>query len=246
MKKKFVALFALIVGVAVFLGGCVNSGISINSVQGTGAMVTRSIDVDDFNGIEVGGSFNIVYRQAEETALTVVLHENLFEYLDVNTRGSNLHVGFSRGISITDGNHPRLYVYAPYLRTAGFSGAVDAVDWDVIEGDSFRVNASGAVNIDIEVIAARVEIDVSGAVNIALELTTEELDLSASGAADVVLSGSADVIDVQGSGAFNLEGGDLLIGGGSIDVSGASDVVLSSLANVDISVSGAARVRGAD
>jgi len=248
MYRKLLIPLAVIGGLLLLLTGCARIGgnSSLNAVQGTGEMVSRPFDVGDFNSINVGGSFVIVYRHSNEMAVTVAMQENLFEYLDVNTNGGQLVVGFSRGISVTSGNNPRLYVYAPYLVAADFSGAIDATGWDKIEVESFEVNASGAANIDMTVAATNMTIEVSGAADIDLELNVAELEINASGAGNLTLVGAADTINIRGSGSIGLFGGNLQVGSGYVNVSGAAEIVLSSLDNVDINVSGAARVRAAE
>jgi len=226
MRKKLILLTLLIAGIAVFLAGC-NINIGGNSVRGTGNMVTRDIDVSSFTAIDISGNYIVTFRQAPQTALTVVMQENLFDHLEVDTTGNTLQVGSRRGFDTTTNNRPRLYVYAPNLAAAEFSGAVNATGWDLVEGQSFSVEISGAANLDVD-------------------LAVEELNINISGAGNLTLRGTAGTIDVDGSGAFNISAGDLEIGGGRVDISGAANVTLSTLENVSVSSSGIARVRAAD
>jgi len=249
MNKKLF-LLTLVAALLLTLTGCIRIGprsISIGSdtITGTGPMVTRNIDVTDFTSIDVTGNFIVVYNIAPETALTVVMQENLFSNLETNIRGDDLQVSNRNIIVSGTGNRPRLYVYAPYLTAVSFSGALDVQDWDIIQGQSFTIDASGAVNIDITVDVHSLDVDASGAVNLTLEMNADTLDMDISGAADVNVSGFARNIDINGSGAFNLRAGDLIIEGGSVDVAGASNVYLSTLDNVTINTSGLSRVRGA-
>jgi len=225
MNKKII--FSIILVIALLsLGGC-RVTTTTNSISGTGEMVSRNFDVASFNAIDIGGNFEIIYRQSTQVAVMVVMQENLFNYLDVDANGSTLKVEPNRSISTTTGNRPRLYVNAPNLVSASFSGAVDATDWDAINTQVFTINASGAADIDIT-------------------LDVEHFGLDVSGAVDVVLSGTANTIDIDGSGAINISAEALFIEGGRIDVSGAASVTLSSLENVEINTSGVARVRASD
>jgi len=249
MKKKLI-LAALIAALLLTLAGCIRIGprsISIGSdtITGTGPMVTRYIDVEDFTSIDVTGNFIVVYTIAPETALTVVMQENLFSRLETNLRGGNLQVSNRNILTTGTGNRPRLYVYAPYLTAVNFSGAVDAQGWDIIQGQSFAIDTSGAVNIDITVDVHSLEVDASGAVNLTLDMNVDTLEMDISGAADAMLSGFARTIDINGAGAFNLRAGELIIDGGSVNVAGASNVYLSTLDNVTVNTSGLSRVRQA-
>ena len=138
-----------------------------------------------------------------------------------------MRVRSTGNIYTTSANRPRMYVYAPYITAVDFSGAVSATDWDTIEGQSFTVDASGAVTLNIDVNVERLDIDVSGA-------------------ATMDFSGSADTINLDGSGAITIRAGNLQIDGGSVNVSGAGSVVLSTLENVNVRTSGVASVRAAN
>jgi len=222
MLKKVMILILSLVGLVLLFASCISIG--GNQIRGTGQVVSRTMDVDEFDSIDVSGNFVIVYRQSSEMALTITMQENLFDHLNVNTRNGTLTVGSRRGFDTSTANRPRMYVYAPYLVSADFSGAVNASDWD---------------NIEVE----RFVLDISGAASVNFGLYVERLDIDASGAASITLWGSANNIDINGSGALNIRATDLEIEGGSVDVSGAANVTLSTLENVNVRSSGVARVR---
>jgi len=226
MKRKFLTLILLAAGLAIFLGAC-NINIGGNSVRGTGEVVTRYFDVGEFSAIDISGNYIVVYRQSPQHALTVVMQENLFDHIQVDTRGNTLQIGSRRSFNTTTENRPQLFIYTPYLTAAEFSGAVNATDWDTVEGQSFSIEMSGAANLDIG-------------------LNVESLNIDASGAGNITLWGTANTINIDGSGAFNLSAGDLEIDGGSVSLAGAGTVTLSTLENVNVSTSGVARVRTAD
>lgn len=226
MKRKIFTLILLAIVLAMFLGAC-NISIGGNSVRGTGEVVTRSFDVGEFSAIDISGNYIVVFRQSPQHALTVVMQENLFDHIQVNTRSNTLQVGSRRSFDTTNENRPQLFIYTPYLTAADFSGAVSAADWDTVEGQSFSVDISGAVNLNIG-------------------LNVENLNMDASGAGNITLWGMANTINIDGSGAFSLSAEGLEIEGGNVTLSGAGTVTLSTLENVNVSTSGVARVRAAD
>ena len=248
MNKKSLLFILMTLLALTLLTGCISVNIGGNNrtVRGTGQMVTRSIDVSDFNAIDISGNFRVVYRQAPETALTVYMQENLFTHLDTATRGGVLTVDTRRNFDTISANRPTLYVYAPYLAEATFGGAVSAAGWDMISGDSFSVMAAGAVNMDVAIEVRQLDINVSGAGNLTLDMTVAELNLDIAGATTANLSGAANVINIDGAGAFNISAGDLEIESGRVNASGAANVNLSTLENVTVSVTGLARVRAVD
>ena len=223
MKKKTVITLICVLGILLLFTGC--AGITGN-VRGTGDMVTRDIEVANFNSISVSGNFRVVYRQSDEVSLTVMMQGNLFDHLNTTVRGGTLQVGSRRGFDTTGANRPTLYIYAPYLTAADFSGAVSASGWDTIQGQGFTIDVSGAASMDIS-------------------LDVRRLDVTVSGAVDLEFDGVADTINIDGSGAFNLAAGDLEIEGGRVNVSGVGNVYLSTLENINVNISGLGRVQEA-
>ena len=224
MSKKIFALVAMAL-VTLLLAGC-NINLGGDSVRGVGEVVSRHRDVEQFNALSIEGNYVVVYRHAEESAITIVMQENLFEYFQVSVRGGTLYVDSSRNFNTTNANRPRIYVYTPYLEAANFRGAVSTTGWDVINTEQFSINTEGAVGIT-------------------MQLEVEYLNVAVAGAGSLTLSGSSDIINITGEGAFNISAGDLRINGGRVNVYGVANVTLSTLENVEVSRTGLARVRSA-
>ena len=226
INKKYLTLLPLALGIIMLFSSC-TINIGGGSIRGTGDMVSRDIDVADFNAIDISGNFTVVYRQSETAALTVVMQSNLFNHLNTNVRGGTLQIGSRRGFDTVSANRPRIYVYAPYLTAADFSGAVSASGWDVLQGQNFSLSASGAVNVDLDFDVQRLDVDISGAGNLEF-------------------NGTATTININGSGAVSVSAGGLAIEGGDVRLSGVGNIYLSTLENVSVNVSGLGRVREAN
>ena len=224
--KKYFALIPLLLAMLLLFAGC-TINIGGRNIRGTGDMVSRDIEVASFSDINVSGNFRVIYRHADTPALTVVMQENLFDHLTTSVRGGTLQIGSRRGFDTVTANRPRVYVYAPYLTGADFSGAVSASGWDTVQGQRFRVDVSGAASMDIS-------------------LDVRRLDVDASGAVSLEFSGTADAIYIDGSGAVTISAGELAIEGGRVSLSGVGNVYLSTLENVTVNISGLGRVREAN
>jgi len=216
-RKNFIGIFILI-GVIFLLSGC------IQGVRGSGQMVSRDFDVEDFNALDIDGSYEVTWRQGDNVSVTVEMQENLFDFLRVTVRQDTLHVDSTRNFRTSSGNRPRIYIYTPYLEMVSFSGAVSADNWDTIYGESFSLDGSGAASI-----------------NMSLEVEMLEIDLS--GAGDFTLSGSAYVTDISVSGAAEISADDLQTNEATIDLSGAGSVDIAVSDELSVDISGAGRVR---
>ena len=65
-----------------------------NVVEGNGNVVTRDIDVAEFKEISMILPATVNYRVADNYSCRVTLDENLFEYLDIHTKGDELILGY--------------------------------------------------------------------------------------------------------------------------------------------------------
>ena len=224
MNKKIYLLALLIAAMLLALTGCIRIG-GGNSVRGTGSMVTREMDVPgNFTTLEVGGNFRVVYRQASEFSITVVMQENLFEFLEISTTEEDtLLIDSSRNFVTTSNNRPRIYIYAPYLEVVSFYGDIDAEDWDVIAGEHFVINGAGEANVSLEIEVGELEIDLTGTGNL-------------------MLFGNADVANITIIGEVNVLANYLQVNHASIDLIGEGMIDLAVSEHLNVGLIGAGRV----
>ena len=206
MKKTLFAILLAGIVMLPWLGGCTSS---VNIIHGAGSVVSRDFDVANFTAITIGGSHEVIYRQSENSSVTVTMHENLFEHLEVEVQGNTLRVGFARGVGINMGSGvSRVYVYTPYLNEATLSGSVRAVDWDAIYADSFTIaiSGSGSGNFHGNVDSFNATISGSGRV-LAEELQTKDASIRVSGSGNVAIAVSDNLdVNISGSGRVNYIG----------------------------------------
>ena len=123
MNRKKLILSLVLVGIVAVLMGCTQS------IRGTGEMVTRDFEIEDFNGLDIRGGYHVIWRESDHVGVTVEMQENLFEFLQVSVEEGTLYVASTRSFRTSGRNSPRLYVYAPYVERVNFYGAVNVADW---------------------------------------------------------------------------------------------------------------------
>ena len=226
MQKKIfrnftvISLIAVMIAMILSLGSCSNIG----SVEGRGEMISRDFSVAAFNAINFSGPYNVTWQQGSNFALTVEMQENLFDYFQHSIRNGTLYIEFSRSITVRGNNTPRIYITAPYIQVANFSGAVDTEGWDTVNVEQFALNVSGAGNID-------------------LTLEVGEFNLTASGAADVILRGNADIARMIISGAGDISAENLQIRDATLNMSGVGNADINVSDYLDVTLSGVGNVR---
>ena len=218
MNKKKLVVSLILVGVMMLLTGC------IQSVRGSGEVVSRTFEIEDFNALDIRGGYHVVWRQSDNVAVTIEMQENLFEFLQVSVAGETLRVNSTRNFSTSRGNSPRIYVYTPYLEMVNFYGAVNASDWDIVQGEKFQIQGAGAINV-------------------ILELEVDTIDINLSGAGNLNLSGTADSANIITAGASNVLATQLQIRDVNVELSGAGDIDVAVSDNLSVELFGAGRVR---
>jgi len=219
MHKKFFMLALLMSVVLVFFGGC-------TAVRGRGPVASRDYEVASFTEVSTGGSNTVIFRQSENYALTIEMHENLFEHITPHVQNGVLTIRFNNAVNVNHGNNsPRIYVYAPSLEGINLSGSVSTEDWDSINAENFSINASGSSKVDIP-------------------LEADSVNIRASGSARVNLTGNASSANVNASGSSRV---DLAVSDSlNITASGSGRVTYTGSPVVSQSTSGSARVQSAN
>ena len=215
---------------AALLSGCVvpimtTHGTFTGGVEGTGEIISQTTAPGSFTGIDIGRAFSVTYRRSDTPSVTVVMHENLFEYLEISLQGGTLYIDTTEIIHARDrADTPRIYIYAPYLETVSLRGAVEASGWDTLYADQLSISLSGAVDLT-------------------LRLEVNNLQIHATGAVDAELSGKTDTADITAMGAANISAANMWAREVNLEALGASTAYIYAHESLDIRAAGAAIVR---
>ncbi|MDH6304088.1 hypothetical protein M2459_000800 [Parabacteroides sp. PF5-5] len=242
--------------VCVFLLTATYSSVYAAKEKGNGILVTKEIQVDDFNSIRMGPGiecnskfFNrssyenpvFNYEQSSGKAtLSITIDENLFPLLKINTSGNELSIETSRGTSI---NPSKLEIKgsSKNLRKVSVSGCVDLVFTNKFEADLLNIQISGACDVRMNKQAriGQLEIRISGAGDLVADnLVCKEVDINVSGAGDITMKGEADNAQFTVTGAGDIKAYDFIVKDLVCRVSGSGDVKANASGTLDASVSG--------
>lgn len=178
-----------------------------------------------FDKIEVSHNIKLVLSQSNETALAVSATEERF-IAEIKTEVENNVLKISKLGNKSWSEKNRQYtVYVSFneIKMLKASGAAEII-------------VIGAVR------AASLSIDLSGATEIRGTFRIDSLNLTMSGASEANLNGKVDVLNLQCSGASDLEGYNMIAENCKVDVSGASDVYITSNKSLVGNASGASNV----
>lgn len=190
----------LVLALAILNTGC----FGMNSVRGSGNVITESRDVSGFTDVEVSGAAKLIVEQGDTESLSITADDNLMQYLTSEVQGSKLRLGTKDFTSMSPTEDIIYRLSVKKLNSVGISGSV-AADLKGIRTDSLTVAVSGSGEITVSGEADSQEIAVSGSAEYEAEnFKTREASISISGSAKAVVAAS-EKLDVRVSGAGEVE-----------------------------------------
>lgn len=205
--------------ILVFQSGCTYA---FKGIKGDGNVVKKERSVSSFDGIDVGGAFNVFLTQGETEKLVVEADENLHEFIETEVRGSTLKIKTTEDIN----SSTKLNIYITFkdLKDLDVSGACDLVG-----ENKFKLGD--------------LDLDCSGASEMELKLSAGNINMDCSGASNAELLGSAQSLNLDLSGASKLDAIDLEVASCDADASGASHGKIFVTEELSVEVSGAASLK---
>ena len=237
MKKLFLPVIAAILTLILLIAGC-----NVTYIVGTGPMVNKSYDFNNFTEIEISNAFVYDITRADNISININCHENLVEHLDISQSGNRLY------IRMKDGSYTNSDISAsltlPALSKLIVSGASKGSAKGFATNQSMDISVSGASQLETNIEAGTTGLDISGASKIKGNLKTSGAHFKVSGASHVTLQGSATAdctLDV--SGASTLDIADFKMNNADVTVSGASTATIYASGDLKIEVTGASTVK---
>jgi hypothetical protein len=195
-KTRSVALLFLLA----IVSGCMG----INSVSGSGKVITETRNVSGFTGVEVSGDAKVTVEQSDMERVEITADDNLMQYLSSEVLGSKLMLGPKNLIGLRPTERITYKIFAKNLSSLGASGSISAEAKDV-KADSFNVALSGSGDIEVSGETSKQTVSISGSANYDGEhLASKEATLNISGSGKAVLAVS-EKLDVQVSGSGDVE-----------------------------------------
>jgi hypothetical protein len=261
MKHSTGLIVGLVVAL-VILTSVACCGVGANVVFGSGRVVEKTFEVNDFSGVTLATFGDLYIEMGEEESLHVEAEKNLVAYFEVTTENGMLKIDDRDFVALHPTKPVKFYLTAKELDTIVLSGSgnVQAPDLtgkevaltvsgsgdlraDDLSADEITLKISGSGTLDIEGSqAGRQEIAVSGSGDVRIDdLEADELAVRVSGSGNVrISSGEADEqrVAVYGSGDYRAR--DLASEEANVAVtgSGSADIHVSERLEARITGSG--------
>jgi len=221
MKLMAIPVLVAVLVLTFLLSSCIT--IKVDSVKGSGNIITQSFEVGDFERLDFSGIGRIELTQGDSTSLEVEAEENIINALKIETTGNKLNIGIKRG-------------YFNIIPTKDIIFRLTVMDLDKID-----LTGAGALVCD-SFATEKLSIDSSGLGSIDMDMAAEDLEVSISGAGKVSIAGKVDTQKISISGVGSYSSKDLISRVCEIDISGAGKAAVNVTETLDITMSGVGNV----
>ena len=202
MKK---ILFILMLTLA--LGACkhLQKMTGGDQVVGSGISKVEKRNVPLFTSVDLSGALEVEITVQKDLSVEIEGDDNILPLITTEVKGGVLTVSNSQSISTK--SKLRLRISVPNLDGISSSGASDIVA-SGIKSDDFRIDTSGASNLQISGETKMLEVDMSGAGEVdAKDLRAQKVTVASSGAAQADVYATEELsASVSGAGNINYYG----------------------------------------
>ncbi len=216
IMKRFGFIFfavALVIGLAAsnfFSFGqvgakVVNFSMDFGSITGNGNVVTEVRNVNGFDGVDVGGIFQVDIMTGKDFNVQVDADENLINHIVTEVRDGKLYIEVDHKIRSKKGLKVR--ITAPAINTVDTSG-VAVVSLSGVKSDALHIRSSGASKVSVFGESAELNVDISGATKVLAEgLSVTNAKIEASGASFAAVNVAGELnSDLSGASRVEYKG----------------------------------------
>lgn len=154
-------------------------------IKGNGKVVTVTRTTSDYDGIGVGGSFDVILVKGKEGKITIEGEENIIPYVETEVRGNTLKIKYRKNTNIRTTR--RLTVTVPYedIDVVSLGGSGNITNEGTIKANDLKASLGGSGNITLTVDADEVNANIGGSGNIKLEGNTSDFTCSIAGSGSI-------------------------------------------------------------
>jgi len=207
-------------------------------VRGNQKMNGVTRNVSNYDGVGVGGSFDVKLISGKEGKIIINAEENLIPYIITKVEGNTLKIKWEKGISIN--SHKRILVTVPIetISKVSLAGSGDVfTDNTVINSENLKVSLAGSGDIKLNVKTTSISASIAGSGDIDLNGITDNFKASIAGSGDVhafKLQAKSANLRISGSGGIRTNVSDML----KVGIAGSGDVYYKGNPKEDVKISG--------
>ena len=217
--------------------------------------------VSGFTGINASSVFEITVSKGSSESLTIEAEAEVLPYIHSEVKNGVLNLYLDNN-KLRNIKSIKATVVMRNFESVSLSGACKLKANDLFTPDKFKIECSGASNMDVNIDTKQLNIEASGACKIGLkanvtgitnmevsgaskifgDLRAENVNFSSSGASSIELKGSANDFKIDVSGTSKVLAGDFIVKTSSVKSSGVSKVTVNATNTLKVNSSGTSSV----
>jgi hypothetical protein len=138
-------------------------------VKGNGNVTTITRSTGDYDGVGVGGFFDVILVKGTEGKVKIEGEENLMEYIITEVKKGVLQIKVKKGVNIKTTRRLTVTVPVKQIDQVSLGGSGNVSGDLLLKADDFGVSLGGSGNIDLRVDADNVSSSIGGSGNIKLQ-----------------------------------------------------------------------------
>jgi hypothetical protein len=155
------------------------------TIKGNGNIVTVKRTTSTYNGISVGGSFDVILVKGKEGEIKIEGEENIIPYLETEVSGNTLQVKYKKNTNISTRKKLTVTIAYEDLDMISLGGSGNINGKNLIKANDLKVSLGGSGNIALEIDADEISADIGGSGNIKLTGNSNELTSSIAGSGNI-------------------------------------------------------------
>lgn len=215
---------------------------NFKTIRGEGRVVTQDRNSGNFNEIYTHGSFDVEITDASSHSVKVEAQQNLQEYIEVEIKGSELHIRNKKGYTIKGEKEIMIHITAPALKGIYLSGSGNINSTNQLTGSQqFEIKSSGSGNISLNIETSSLQSSISGSGNITLKGKTNSFEGKIAGSGNIrarEMQSAITSVKISGSGSAQVVATEKL----DTKIAGSGDVKYWGDASVSSKVAGSGTV----
>lgn len=154
-------------------------------IKGNGKVVTVNRTTSDYDGISVGGSFDVILVKGKEGNITIEGEENIIPFIETEIKGNTLKIQFEKNTNIRTTKRLTVTVTYKDIDKVALGGSGNITNEGTIKSNDFTVALGGSGNITLTIDADEISSKIGGSGNIKLTGSTNDLSCSIAGSGSI-------------------------------------------------------------
>jgi hypothetical protein len=154
-------------------------------VRGNGNVISKTRTISNFDGVDAGGSFDVVLVKGKERKVIIKGEENIIKYIETKVRNNTLQVKYQNNININTTRKLTVTIVYRDIEKISLNGSGTIVNKGVLNNSNLKVNLGGSGNITLNVDSNEVQSSIGGSGNIKLQGISNELECSIAGSGSI-------------------------------------------------------------